>query len=205
MREGALNMRNSEAGFSLVEILIVAVLMILMYVMLYGPATKFYHNQKKAECAHNLAQVYIALKIYASENSGNYPAKEDAATSEAPLSLLVPRCTTVTECFICPGSGDRSLSAAEPFEKERISYAYYMGLTDMAPGNQPLVTDRQVDEFPKPKGQRVFSGNGKKPGANHHKYGGIFLFCDGRVVDMETEADRDLPCPKGVRLLNPKE
>jgi hypothetical protein len=185
--------------------LIVMVIMILMYVMLYGPATKYYHAEKKAECVRNMGQIYIALKIYASENGGKYPAVEGAMTSETPLSLLVPKCTTVTESFICSGSGDDSLADAEPFDGKTISYAYYMGLTDSALGTQPLVSDRQVDDRAKLKGQAVFSAGGKKPGANHRKYGGIVLFGDGRAVELEPLADRDLPCPEGVKLLNPRD
>ena len=151
--------------------LIVMVIMILMYVMLYGPATKYYHAEKKAECVRNLGQIYIALKIYASDNGGKYPSVEGAATSEAPLSLLVPKYTTVTQSFICPGSGDNSLPDAEPFDGRTISYGYYMGLGDSAPGDQPLLSDRQVDGRAKKKGQEVFSASGRKPGTNHRKYG----------------------------------
>jgi len=192
-------------GFSLIEMLIVMVVMILMYVMLYGPATKFYHAEKKAQCVRNLAQAYVALKIYASEHGGNFPAVEGAATSEAPLGLLVPKYTTVTESFICPGSGDDSLPDAEPFGDRTISYAYYMGLPDSAPADQPLMSDRQVDGRAKKKGELVFSTGGRKPGANHRKYGGIVLFCDGRAVELEPTLERDLPVPEKTRLLSPKD
>ena len=194
-----------STAFSLIELLIVMVLMILMYAMLYGPGTKNVQAEKKAACARNLQQVYVALKIYAAEHGGRYPALEGAMTSEAPLSLLVPQCTTVTEYFICPGSGDTELPSAEPFAEKKISYVYYMGLNDAAPGGQPLMSDRQVNDRAKSKGAQVFSKDGKKPGANHRKFGGIFLFCDGRVVDVDPETDRDLPCPEGVKFLSPKD
>ena len=192
-------------AFSLIELLIVMVLMIIMYVMLYGPGTKNVQAEKKAACASNLQQVYVALKIYAADHGGRYPLLEGAATSEAPLSLLVPKYTTLTEYFICPGSGDAELPSAEPFAEKKISYAYYMGLTDAAAGGQPLMSDRQMNNRAKSKGQAVFSPDGKKPGNNHRKYGGIVLFCDGRAVELDPKADRDLPCPEGVKLLNPKD
>lgn len=189
----------------MIELLIVMVLMILMYMMMFSSGSKSHQLQKKTECAKNLQQIYVALKIYATDNNGLYPAIEGATTSEGPLSLLVPKYTTVTDCFICPGSGDSKLPAGEPFAAGRISYAYYMGLKDSAPGTQPLVSDRQVNDGEKTKGDLIFSKDGRKPGNNHNKYGGIVLFCDGRAVDMEPVSDRYLSARVGLKLLSPRD
>jgi hypothetical protein len=144
------------------------------------------------------------MKIYGMEHDGKFPAIEGAASSEAPLSLLVPKYTSKTDIFICPGSGDKELPETEPFEGRKISYAYYMGRKLEDGGDAPLMTDEQVDTGAKAKGDRVFSLDGKPPGNNHRKFGGIVLFCDGRAVAIEAAADRDLPCPENVKLLNPK-
>lgn len=194
-----------RTAFSLIEMLIVMVLMILMYAMMYGPASKNYQSEQKAACAKNLGQAYVALKIYATERGGNFPALDGAATSEAPLSMLVPQYTTMTECFVCPGTGDKKLPSAEPFAARKISYYYYMGLSLTNSGYQPLMSDRQVNARSKAKGDALFSSTGKPPGSNHRKFGGNVLFCDGRVVEYEPVADHDLPCPENVKLLSPKE
>jgi hypothetical protein len=56
----------------------------------------------------------------------------------------------------------------------------------------------------KAKGEAVFSSNGNKPGNNHHKYGGNFLFVDGRLEMSNAKAPFPLPLRNGVVLLNPK-
>jgi prepilin-type N-terminal cleavage/methylation domain-containing protein len=195
---------GGQGGFTLIEMLIVLVLIIIMSVMLYGPASKSYQEQQLAACGKNLQTVYISMKIYAAEHGGKFPAAAGAATSEAPLSQLVPKYTSNTDIFICPGSSDKKLPEAEPFEGRKISYAYYMGRGMDDGGDAPLMTDEQVNTDAKVKGDQVFSLDGKGPGNNHRKYGGIVLFCDGRAVHVEATADRDLACPEAVKLLNPK-
>ena len=190
-------------GFSLIELMIVMALIIVMYYLMFSPASRPYQIRQMAACQKQLQQVYVSLKIYAQENGGRFPAVEGAATSEAPLSLLIPRYTTVTEIFICPGSGDRQLPAAEPFAEKRISYAYYMGRTDKD-ASQALVSDRQVSTLAKSAGEKVFSTDGRKPGNNHRQYGGVLLFCDGRVEGSPPLGTHDLPIPENVILLNPK-
>jgi prepilin-type processing-associated H-X9-DG protein len=143
------------------------------------------------------------LQIYASDHDGWFPRATNAQTSEAPLSQLVPRYTSVTEPFICPGSKDERLPEGEPFERRKISYAYYMGrrATDT---NEVLMSDAQVNTEPKIQGQPVFSSNGQKPGNNHHQYGGNLLFTDGHVTMSGAKAPFSIVLTQGVVLLNPK-
>ncbi|MDB6021531.1 MAG: hypothetical protein JWQ04_1388, partial [Pedosphaera sp.] len=125
-------------------------------------------------------------------------------TSEPVLSMLVPRSTTGTEYFICPGGNDSALPEAQPFAERRISYAYYMGHTLKDGADQPLLSDRQVNTGPKLPGQPLFSADGKKPGANHNKYGGNIMFCDGNVQKSPALAAFSLTNAPNVVLLNPK-
>jgi len=191
-------------AFTLIELLIVMVLVLLMYFVMFSPGSKPYQERQKIACQKNLQNVYVALKIYAADNNGFYPAVKEAASSEVPLSLLIPRSTAVTEIFICPGSGHSKLPEAEPFAARKISYAYVMGRTAQDGAEQLLVSDEQVDTLPKVRGQKVFSTDGRKPGNNHRKYGGNFLFCDGRVEVSSLELSRDLKYPENTVLLNPK-
>jgi prepilin-type processing-associated H-X9-DG protein len=163
-------------------------------------------NQQRqiANCQKNLQNIYVALNIYGADNKESYPFVKEAETSEAPLSLLVPRSTSVTEIFICPGSNDHKLPEGEPFAKRKISYAYYMGRAKSDGANVPLASDRQINAFPKIKRQLIFSANGKPPGANHGKSGGNILFCDGAIKSTKPRAARDLTFPTNVVLLNPK-
>jgi len=161
-------------------------------------------QRELANCQKNLQNIYVALNIYSADNKGAWPVFKGAETSEVPLSLLVPRSTTVTEMFICPGSKDPKLPEAESFAKRRISYAYYMGRAKTDGADALLVSDRQVNAFPKIKRQLIFSDTGKPPGANHSKSGGNLLYCDGQFKAVKPRASRDFLFPTNVVLLNPK-
>ena len=191
-------------GFSLLELLITMALILILYVLLMSPGSKPHQERQKIACQTNLRNIHMALKIYAMENQDAFPATKDASSSEAPLSLLIPRYTTVTESFTCPGSRDAPLPEGEPFTNRKISYAYYMNHTAKDGADQPLLSDEQVNTEAKLTGQGLFSAGGKGPGSNHRGYGGNILFCDGHVEPAETKAPRDLPCPTGIVLLNPR-
>ncbi len=191
-------------AFSLLELLITIALIFVMTTLLWSRGSRSYQQRQLAACQKNLESISVALNIYAADNKDFFPAMNGAQSSEVPLSLLVPRCTTVTEVFICPGTKDAALPEGQTFAERRISYAYYMGLQNNSPGTQPLVSDRQVDTALKAKGRSVFSSDGKSAGANHSQYGGNILFGDGHVESSSVHADRDLFYPTNVVLLNPR-
>lgn len=193
-----------QSAFSLLELLITAVLILILSFMMMGRGMWSNQQRELANCQKNLQNIYVALSIYATDNKDNFPFAKGAEASEAPLSLLVPRSTSVTEMFICPGSKDNKLPEGEPFAKRRISYAYYMGRAKSDGAGVPLASDRQVNAFPKIKRQLIFSADGKPPGANHSKAGGNLLFCDGEIKSTKPRAARDLTFPTNVVLLNPK-
>ncbi len=190
-------------AFSLLELLITTTLILIMFVMLYGHSSSSHQRRQKLACQQNLQTIFIALQIYANDHDGLFPVRTNAQTSEEPLSLLVPRYTSVTEHFICPGSKDGRLPEGESFEKRKISYAYYMG-RGVADSAEALMSDAQVNALPKIQGQPVFSIDGKKPGNNHHRYGGNLLFCDGRMEMIRAKAPISLLLTQGVVLLNPR-
>jgi prepilin-type N-terminal cleavage/methylation domain-containing protein/prepilin-type processing-associated H-X9-DG protein len=191
-------------GFSLIELLIVMALILILYTILYAPSSKAYQTQQKELCARNLRNAYTALRVFAQDHQDAFPSVTNAVTSESPLSLLIPRYTTGTEFFICPGSSDKPLPDATPFADRRISYAYYMGrkLTDGA--GKPVMSDAQINTLQKFAGQFVFSRDGKKPGNNHNRYGGNFLFCDGAIEASPAKSAFNLSPPTNVILLNPR-
>jgi type II secretory pathway pseudopilin PulG len=196
--------RNDRAAFSLLELLISVVLVLILSMMMLGRGVWSDQRRELANCQKNLQNIYLALSIYSTDNKGNFPAVKDAEASEAPLSLLVPRSTTVTEIFICPGANDNKLPEGESFADRRISYAYYMGRAKSEGTGVLLLSDRQVNAFPKINRQLIFSETGKQPGANHSKSGGNLLYCDGEIKSTKPRASRDFLFPTNVVLLNPK-
>jgi prepilin-type processing-associated H-X9-DG protein len=155
------------------------------------------------QCSRNLQSVFVALDIYANEHGGVFPVVSNAPSSEVALAVLVPRYTSTTSAFICPGSGDPELPGGESFEHRKISYAYYMGRR-RAEAAEPLMTDEQVDVSAKTAGRPLFSQNGKGPGNNHKDNGGNILYADGRVQTSKPTAPQSLLLNEGVTLLNPK-
>ena len=202
VRGSAAFMRGNRA-FSLLEMLLTLVLVIIMFVMLYGRGASGQALRRKQNCQRNLQNMYVALQIFANDHAETLPVAIGAKTSEAALGQLVPKYTSTTAPFICPASSDSALPEAEPIFDRKISYAYYMGRR-ISDGNEVLVSDAQVNTLAKQKGDPVFSPDGKKPGNNHHKYGGNFMFCDGRLEMSKTKAPFPLPLTNGVVLLNPK-
>lgn len=198
-------MPRTSAAFSLVELLVTTALIGIAYVLMFGAGSKYGQTRRKAACAGHLTQMHIALSLFAAEHDGAFPVVAGATTSEAPLSELVPRYTTDTSIFLCPGRKPKALPGAEPFADRRISYAYYMGRTLESPPDAALVSDAQADLHAKRKGDALFSTNGSAPGHNHRAYGGNVLFVDGHVETGEALSTRDLPLTKGVVLLNPKQ
>jgi prepilin-type processing-associated H-X9-DG protein len=183
--------------------LITFALILIMTILLYGSGSRSQQDRQKKNCQKNLLTLHIALEIFANEHDGSFPIVAGAQTSEEPLDLLVPHYTADTGPFICPGSKDSPLPSGEPLSKGRISYAYFMGrrLTD---SQEALMSDRQVNTQPKQAGQLIFSSTGKRPGSNHHKYGGNCLFGDGHVETSSATVPFSLVWTQGVVLLNPK-
>ena len=161
-------------------------------------------SNRKTQCAQQLARIHQSLALFAAEHDGAFPFVSGAATSETPLSLLVPLYTTDTSLFVCPGGRDPELPGAQPFLDRRISYAYYMGLKNNAAPTAPLASDAQAGIGSKRAGSPLFSTSGSPPGDKHRTYGGNILFVDGHVETLPALAPREFSIPAGAALLNPK-
>ena len=191
------------AAFSLVEMLIVMALIVTMWVMTYGSRQAKYQRVQKQHCQENLQKMYIALQLYANDFNGLTPAMTNATTSEAVLSVLVPRYMADTTVFICPGGRDSQFPSGASLKQEKISYAYYMG-RQLGSATEALMSDRQVNTNRKTQGAELFSATGEPPGNNHKKYGGNVMFSDGHIDNSKPAAAFPLDYPDTVTLLNPK-
>lgn len=195
---------GAGSAFSLIELLIAVAIVVILYAMYLTAGSQKAKTKQKIACQKNLQNAYIALKTHSLGNTNQFPFLSDASTAEAPLGLLIPRSTTVTEYFICPGTKDKVPPAAKPFGKSRISYGYYMGRTALQGPLTPLMSDEQVNTNAKAPGQALFSADGKGLGSNHDQYGGVILFCDGSTQISGTNTSKALPLGQGVTFLNPK-
>lgn len=193
---------RKRAAFSLIELLVTVAIILILTTLYFGPNTANRQNALKRSCQRNLEKIYVSLEIYANEHAGRFPLVTGATTSEEALDVLIPKYTSDTTAFICPGSKDSALPTGESFRSRKISYAYYMGRY-ATNGQQALMSDRQIDTQSKAAGQPIFSTNGKAPGANHRKFGGNFLFCDGHCEMISAIAPFPIALANGERLLNP--
>jgi len=194
---------DSPAGRSMIELLAVVAILLLLFVLYWGPRTgRNREREAQKDCQTHLQKIYMAMEIYANDHAGSFPILTGAVTSAEALDALVPRYTVDTAVFVCPGSKDTPPSAGESFRRHKISYAYYMGRR-ATEGQQVLMSDRQVDTRAKAAGEYAFSSTGKPPGNNHDKLGGNLLFCDGRTEATPPRLAFPLTLTQGVVLLNP--
>src|ERR1035437_746049 len=194
---------RGPAAFSSIELLAVVAILLLLFVLLWGPrlsANK--QRQGQQDCQIQLQKIHIALEIYANDHAGKFPETPGARSSEEALDALVPHYTVDTAAFICPGSQDPPLPAGESFRLHKISYAYYMGHR-AAEAQAVLLSDAQVDTGARNAGDYAFSSTGKLPGNNHGKLGGNFLFCDGHAESVPARVPFAVGLTQGVVLLNP--
>jgi prepilin-type N-terminal cleavage/methylation domain-containing protein/prepilin-type processing-associated H-X9-DG protein len=193
---------RTNAGFSLIELLVTVALILILTTLYFGPNNASRQQALKRACQKNLEKIFVSLEIYSNEHGDRFPEVAGAKTSEEVLDVLVPKYTSDTSPFICPGSKDGALPAGESIRSRRISYAYYMGRS-RTNAQQVLMSDRQVDTQAKAAGQAVFSTDGKGPGNNHRKSGGNFLFCDGHSEMSPALVPFPLGLTNGEMLLNP--
>ena len=94
-------MKMARSGFSLVELLcVVAIVGLLMFFMTsHGDSPE---KRARVACQRNLEKISLALSIYANDSQGAFPVATNAVSSEAVLSLLVPRSTAMTEILRTP-------------------------------------------------------------------------------------------------------
>lgn len=192
------------AAFSLVELLIVVALMLVMYTLLLSPASKPAQRRRQEACRSNLQFIFMVGQMYANDQGGKWPAARAVTSSDQALTLLVPRHTTRTELFTCPGGRQPPLPPGQPFPGRRISYAYLMGLTQPAlTPDQWLMSDAQVDMRPKDTNAPLFSAQKSGPGSNHRQFGGNVLFGDGHAGFSPAQARWPINAPSPTVILNP--
>ena len=190
------------AGFKVLELLIVVAILFVMTAMYWNFAGRNARTSQRKACAKNLQRLLIAMEIYTVDYGGKFPEVVGAKTSAEALDRLLPRYTVDAAAFVCPASKAAAPPSGVSIAREKISYAYYMGLRKSDP-TAVLLSDQQMDSLARAAGQFAFSTNGKAPANNHGAAGGNFLFTDGRVEWSPPRVPFSLALPAGVVLLNP--
>lgn len=186
----------------MVELLCVTAILLVMAALYFGKSSGDRQLELQAKCSQNLEKIYISLQLYANDGQGRAPLIPGAESPAEALALLVPRYTSETRSFICPGAKTPADLPVESFARQQISYAFYMGQW-MTNTEGLLMTDQQVSALAKSPGQLVFSADGKGRGNNHQAHGGNLLFTDGRVERIGPRTPQSMPIRPAVKLLNP--
>jgi len=191
----------------MIELLFVMAIILVLFVLYwgggFGPSGKIKKQRNFVDCSRNLQLIHTALLTYSADNKEKFPYIKGAETSDAPLSILVPKYTSQTAPFICPASEDKALSEGEPFAKKRISYAYAMGLRRDSDLTLMLMADEMLNVQPKGAGDPMFSSTNTPPANNHGPFGGNLLLVDGSVQHVERKAPFPIAYTNAT-LLNPK-
>jgi prepilin-type N-terminal cleavage/methylation domain-containing protein len=199
--------KNNSSGFTLIELLIV----ITIIAVLASIALPAYNGVKErgdqTKDLSNAKQVALALRQFAIDNNGAYPAKAPAADySSAPTSpqpttsndafwWLFPNYLQNETIFAINGSAftpstpdnniDRDAGGSPPstrtntLKRGENNFAYVSGLTDTSNSTFPLIADGFVPSSP-----GVYTTQKASPGGVWSGKKAIVVFCDasGQII-----------------------
>jgi prepilin-type N-terminal cleavage/methylation domain-containing protein len=94
------NGRGSSKGFSLVEVIVVMVILLILVSLLFPVFTRAKYGAKEVVCIQNVKQVFLAMELYAAEYEA-YPALQPNDSRFAPYFG-----GTKLECPIAAGKPD---------------------------------------------------------------------------------------------------
>ncbi len=119
-------MKRTTKGFTLVELLVVIGIIALLISILLPSLNKARETANRAKCASNLKQIGTALRVYETQNNGQYPRSVYNATS-------------ATANFVTWGSGaTASFTSADTFARNSAGAFTVTGASD---ANTPQFND----------------------------------------------------------------
>jgi len=176
--------RNS--GFTFIELLCAASIIAILAAILFPVFARARDKAHQSSCAVNLQNIGVALRVYASENYGHFPAQEQGVWA------LLPAFLTDAEALQCPsqraarefrgrmhGSGGEQVG--KPVTGGLISdYIYDGGWCDDDDPRRAIACDDVYDR---------------------HNGGCGYLFLDGHVRWLAVKDDRENEEIPGVKKL----
>lgn len=94
---------------------------------------------KRISCASNIKQIYIALKQYAADYSGNFPPESGAAGLEY---LRKYDYISLHVMYICPSTKTVQGTNNQPLTEQTVDYVYVGGLNEKSDPNTPILYDK---------------------------------------------------------------
>ena len=157
-------MKKNLTAFTLIELLVVITIIAILASFALPAYTAVQERAQQTKDLSNSKQITLALKQFAADNNGSFPAKAaaageySAAASTAPADAnsafywLFPNYLQSEDIFVVngsawtPSSPDNKIDAAGAGQTNTLkagenSYAYILGLTDTSNPAFPLVAD----------------------------------------------------------------
>ncbi len=160
--------KKLNKGFTLIELLVVITIIAILASLAVPVFSKIQEQGNIVKGTNNVRQIFLALKLYATDNSSSYPS--GATANEAFRELVKEQVVDKEDIFGCPNSavgqpdgylGDAP-SYADAVKQNENHWMMVGGLGDSAGGNFPILFEAATTASPDPTWDGSLAGTSVK-------------------------------------------